>query len=202
MQEKEEKKEDDRPLPRQPANCSYFICKASNKKYFKWLLLSLLLLLKCFLVVAHQPFDRFPYLWMKSDHFLSASYDGGVFFILYCFCYFSLVWYLKNKKKMFMTAMTFFFFIFLHFGCCSFFSLASSICLCHNALFISNLHNNNKKKWKLIIVPTSAFCISWVEEEEENLWIKYIKSTFFPARASTRCRFCDRSPYLFTVFGN
>lgn len=51
---------------------------------------------------------------------------------------------------MFMTAITFFSLSFYILGAAPFFSLASSICLCH-ALFISNLHNkNNKKKMKMI----------------------------------------------------
>lgn len=41
-------------LCKKPANCSYFICKTSNDKYFKLLSTSIF-----FLQVAHQLFDRF-----------------------------------------------------------------------------------------------------------------------------------------------
>lgn len=123
-----------------PANCSYFICKASNDKYFKWLSIY------CFSLVAHQPFDRFSYLWEKLDHFLLLSMEV-YFYSYFIVCFFSP---LSGLIKLMMTTLILFLY-FLHFRCCSFFfPLASSICLCHNASFISNLHNK-KKSLKVIM---------------------------------------------------
>lgn len=69
-----------------------------------------------------------------------------ILILLFCFVFFP-VWF----DKKWLWPQRFFFLYFLHFGCCSFFFLASSICLCHNALFISNLHN--KKKSLKVITP-------------------------------------------------
>lgn len=94
-----------------------------------------------FLLVSHQSFDRFSYLWAKLDHFLLLKME--VYFYSYFIVFFFS--FLSGLIKMIMTTITFCFY-FLHFGCCSFSFLASSICLCHNALFISNLHNKKKVK--------------------------------------------------------
>lgn len=69
-----------------PANCSYFICKASNDKYFKWLSIY------CFSLVAHQSFDRFSYLWNKLDHFLLLTMEVYFYSYFIVFFFLPLVW--------------------------------------------------------------------------------------------------------------
>lgn len=152
MQKKKKKKEDDPPP--QPANCSYFICKASNEKYFKWLL-SLL---------YYSVFASCPSAIWQVSLFMNEIGSLSFRFLWWRCIFYSLSFLLflalfdKKKKKKNDRNDFFFFFIFLHFGCCSFFfSLASSICLCHDALFISNLHNNNNNK-KMKINHSSDVC--------------------------------------------
>lgn len=65
----------------QPANCSYFICKAS--KYFQWLSNDIIIL-KDLLVVVHQPINEFPYLWDKWDLFCFLQWRW-IFFVLFVF---------------------------------------------------------------------------------------------------------------------
>lgn len=128
---KKKKKEDDPP---QPANCSYFICKASNEKYFKWLL-SLL---------YYSVFASCPSAIWQVSLFMNEIGSLSFRFLWWRCIFYSLSFLLflalfdKKKKKKNDRNDFFFFFIFLHFGCCSFFFFllpAASVCVTTLCLF-------------------------------------------------------------------
>lgn len=75
---------------------------------------------------------------------------------VYFYSYF-IVLFPSGLIKLMMNTTMIFFLYFLHFRCCSFFFLASSICLCHKASFILNLHN---KKKSLKVIMSDALLIS------------------------------------------
>lgn len=118
--------------PPQPANCSYFICKASNEKYFKWLL-SLLY----YSVFASCPSA----IWQVSLFMNEIGSLSFRFLWWRCIFYslsFLLFLALFDKKKKKMTAMTFFFSLsFYILGAApSFFLLpAASVCVTTLCLF-------------------------------------------------------------------
>lgn len=88
------------------------------------------------LLVAHQPF-RQVYLFMNPNWISFCFIRWRCIFIPYFTVFFS-VWFDKNDHEHSLFSLIFFF---LHVLLLLFLFLMSSISLCHDALFISNLHN-------------------------------------------------------------
>lgn len=151
------KKEDDPP---QPANCSYFICKASNEKYFKWLL-SLL---------YYSVFASCPSAIWQVSLFMNEIGSLSFRFLWWRCIFYSLSFLLflalfDKKKKKKMTAMTFFFSLsFYILGAApSFFLLpAASVCVTTLCLFQTCIIIIIIKKMKINHSSDVCSFIYWV----------------------------------------
>lgn len=105
----------------QPANCSYFICKSSNDKYFKWLSIW------CFASCPSAILTGLLIYEPKLDLILLHTMEVYFYSLFHCFFLSGLI---KNHYEHNL------FWFFYMFCCCSFSSLqAASVCVTMLCLF-------------------------------------------------------------------